>query len=212
MMRHEPGDGSVPSGRGGRGRPCDTAAVFILYAVLAGLVVGLLAGGRLARLGELRIRWLPLALLGLAIQVVLFSDLGASLAGDLSPAIYVGSTVLVLGVVLVNLRIPGLALVAIGASLNLVAILANGGSMPADPGALASLGKPIEDVANSVVLEDPVLPFLTDIFALPAWLPLANVFSIGDVLIGIGVAVAIVAGMRGRPDSPEAARTDPEPA
>ena len=33
---------------------------------------------------------------------------------------------------------------------------------------------------------------------MPIWLPIANVFSVGDVLIGVGVAVAIVAGMHGR--------------
>lgn len=198
MMRHGHAVGAVPPGRGARPSACDTAAVFILYAVIAGLVIGVLTGGRLSRLGELRIRWLPLALVGLGIQVVLFSDLGASLAGDLSPLVYVASTILVLAVVLANLRIPGLALIAVGASLNLIAIVANGGSMPADPDALASLGKPIEGAANSVVLDDPALPFLTDILAMPTWLPLANVFSIGDVLIGVGVAVAIVAGMRGR--------------
>jgi hypothetical protein len=161
--------------------------VFILYAVLAGLIAGRLAGGRLGRLAELRIRWLPLALTGLGVQVVLFSDPGTALAGDLA-------------VVLVNIRLPGLALVAVGAGLNLVAILANGGSMPADPEALASLGKPVEDAANSIVAADPALWFLTDLFAMPTWLPLANVFSIGDVLIGVGIAVAVAAGMRSPAD------------
>jgi hypothetical protein len=33
---------------------------------------------------------------------------------------------------------------------------------------------------------------------MPAWLPLANIFSIGDVLIGIGTAIAIVAVTHGR--------------
>jgi hypothetical protein len=31
---------------------------------------------------------------------------------------------------------------------------------------------------------------------MPAWLPLANVFSIGDVLIGCGLAVAVAGAMR----------------
>ena len=35
-----------------------------------------------------------------------------------------------------------------------------------------------------------------DIFALPSWLPFANVFSIGDVLIGLGIVAAIVIAMR----------------
>ena len=50
--------------------------------------------------------------------------------------------------------------------------------------------------SNSVVVADPALRPLTDIFALPAWLPFANVFSIGDVLIGVGIAVVIALAMR----------------
>ena len=45
----------------------------------------------------------------------------------------------------------------------------------------------------------PVLAPLTDIFALPSWLPFSNVFSIGDVLIAGGIAVAIVVAMHRRP-------------
>ena len=33
---------------------------------------------------------------------------------------------------------------------------------------------------------------------MPAWLPMANIFSVGDVLIGLGAAIAIVAAMHGR--------------
>jgi multisubunit Na+/H+ antiporter MnhE subunit len=43
---------------------------------------------------------------------------------------------------------------------------------------------------------DPLLWPLTDIFALPAWLPFANVYSVGDVLIGAGVVTVIVGAMR----------------
>ena len=41
-----------------------------------------------------------------------------------------------------------------------------------------------------------VLAPLTDIFAIPAGLPFANVFSIGDVLIAVGVVLTIAIGMR----------------
>jgi hypothetical protein len=117
----------------------------------------------------------------------------------------------VLAAVLANLRVPGLALVALGAGLNLAAILANGGSMPASADALRSLGKPVEDATNSVVVADPALAVLTDIFAMPSWMPFANVFSLGDVLIGVGIAVAIVFGMR-RQSVEEADRPEPETA
>jgi hypothetical protein len=43
-------------------------------------------------------------------------------------------------------------------------------------------------------------------------MPFANVFSIGDVLIGIGVAVAIAATMRGAPAVPSRTATPRPPA
>jgi hypothetical protein len=93
--------------------------------------------------------------------------------------------------------IPGLLLVAGGAAANLAAIVANGGWMPATPSALAALNRAIgPGYSNSRELAAPVLAPLTDTMAMPAWLPLANVFSIGDVLIGFGICIAIVAAMR----------------
>ena len=47
-------------------------------------------------------------------------------------------------------------------------------------------------------MDDVVLGPLTDLFAMPTWMPMANVFSVGDVLIGVGAAIAIVAAMHGR--------------
>jgi Family of unknown function (DUF5317) len=170
--------------------------VFILYGVLVGVVAGFVVGGRPSGLATVRFRLGWLAIVALAIQVVLFSSLADDLDADVRRAIYVGSTALVGVVVLANLRLTGVPLVALGAALNLAAIVANGGSMPADPAALAALGMTAEGNTNSVVVAQPVLAPLTDLFAMPAWMPLSNVFSVGDVLIGAGVAVAIAAAMR----------------
>jgi hypothetical protein len=173
--------------------------MFILYALIAGLLVGLLVGGRVEAIAETRFRWGWLALVALAIQVVLFSPLAGVGLGEAGRWVYVGSTVLVVLVVVINLRLAGLPIVLAGAASNLAAIVANGGSMPASPSALAAAGRSVGDgPTNSALVAHPALEPLTDIFATPAWLPLANIFSVGDVLIAIGVAVAIVAGMRGR--------------
>ncbi len=178
--------------------------MFVIYAVPLGLLAGRLLGGRLAGLATMRFRWAWLAIGGLAAQVILFGGAVDRLIGAAGPALYVASTVVVLIAVLANLRLPGLPLVALGAASNLAAILANGGSMPADPGAYALAG--LErggGFSNSVVTETPALPPLTDIYALPDAFPFANVFSIGDVLIAVGIAVAIAAGMRrARPEDP----------
>ena len=172
--------------------------MFIVLAVPIGLVLGFLMGGRLDRLSEIRFEWAWLAVIGLAVQIILFSTpIGGSFRGGVGEAIYVASTGLVLIAVWRNLRVPGLALVALGAISNLAAIVANDGVMPTTPEALAAAGlDPLDGFSNSAILEDPALAPLTDIFALPPWLPFANVFSIGDVLIALGIVVVIAVGMR----------------
>jgi hypothetical protein len=171
--------------------------MFILYSVLIGLLVGFLVGGRLAGLAEIHLRWSWVILGGLFVQVVLFSDPVSERIGALGPLIYVASTALVIGAIVANRAIAGMLFVAAGAASNLAAILANGGYMPADPGAIASLGKAHPTIySNSAILPHPVLWPLTDLFALPTWVPFANVFSLGDVVIGIGIAVIIVTAMR----------------
>lgn len=179
--------------------------MFILYAVLAGIVAGYLLGGRLERIGSVHVRWPWLAIAALAVQVVLFlPGLGDAL-GPAAPAVYVASNLAIVAVIVANVRIPGVALLAAGAACNLAAILANGGYMPASAGALASLGwSAAPGYSNSVVrpeaqldaVTDVALAQLTDLYALPAWLPFANVFSVGDVLIAVGLAIAIAWAMR----------------
>ena len=88
-------------------------------------------------------------------------------------------------------------IIVLGAACNMAAILANGGYMPATAGALAALGKHApDDLLEQRGRRRPALEPLIDLFALPRWLPFANVFSVGDVLLAIGVVVLIVAAMR----------------
>jgi hypothetical protein len=171
--------------------------VILLVSIPIGLVAGFALGGRLENLAGRRFVWAPLAIAGLLAQVVLFSPLGGSLARGFEPALYIASTAAVFMAVIRNVRMTGLPIVALGALSNLAAIVANGGAMPADPGALAAAGLAGPGTnTNSAVVGHPALQPLTDIFAIPAGVPLANVFSVGDVLIGVGVAVAIAAAMR----------------
>jgi hypothetical protein len=173
--------------------------VFILYAVLAGLVIGLVSGGSVARLGNLRFSWAPLIVVGMVVQLLLFSTSLGDALGAAAPLVYVASNVAVLVAVWKNRSIPGLPLVLVGGAANLLAICANGGYMPVSSAALTALGRGAPDgYVNSRFVDGAVLGPLTDQFAMPAWMPMANIFSVGDVLIGVGVAIAIVAVTRGR--------------
>ncbi|MEO7204748.1 MAG: DUF5317 domain-containing protein [Candidatus Limnocylindrales bacterium] len=183
--------------------------MIILVAIPIGILIGLLARGSIANLSGFRFRWSWVAVAGLAIQVALFTPTGDLIAGSAGPAIYVASTTAVFLAVLRNIRLPGMAIIALGSISNLAAIVANGGSMPADAGALATAGfTDAGSHTNSVVLEHPNLQPLTDIFAVPAGIPMANVFSVGDVLIAIGIVVLIATVMR-RPVSPAPGAAEP---
>jgi hypothetical protein len=177
--------------------------MLLLYAVILGLVAGTLSGGRLAALGTTHIRLWPVALIGLFCQLLLFSSPLAAAVGPWGPSLYVVSTTAVLMALVVNLRQPGFWLIIIGALANFAVIVANGGQMPAAPEAWAALNGmaavPTTDFSNSVLAgPHTVLAFLGDNFVLPRPVPLANVFSIGDVLIGAGGALFVYQAMHGR--------------
>jgi hypothetical protein len=171
--------------------------MFVIYALPIGLLVGFALGGRPSGLASLRLRWAMLAVAGFAVQVILFSGPVSERIGDAGPPVYVASTAMVLAAVMRNIRIPGMALVVLGAASNLAAIMANGGYMPASPAAAAAIGRDeIGSYSNTAVIPSPALELLTDVIALPAWLPFTNIISIGDLLIGAGIAVVIAAAMR----------------
>ena len=187
--------------------------MFILYALPIGLLAGLAIGGRPQGLSTIHFRWAWVFLLGLAIQLVLFSDSVTGWIGATGVPIYVLSTVAVAAAVAANFRIGGMPIVLAGAACNLAAIVSNGGYMPASAAALEAIGHVDRaGYSNSATLANPALPWLTDIFAMPPWLPSANVFSVGDILIGLGVVVVIAAAMkaplRGR-NAPERPLADP---
>ena len=118
--------------------------MFVLIAVPVGIVIGLLIGGRLERLSQIRFEWAWLAVVGLALQVVLFStSIGASLGNGVGEALYVASTGMVLVAVWRNLAVPGLAFVALGAISNLVAIAAAMRAAPSSPPDAAGEVRPL---------------------------------------------------------------------
>ncbi|MGZ4594089.1 MAG: DUF5317 domain-containing protein [Actinomycetes bacterium] len=147
-----------------------------------------LAGGRLRHFAALRLRQGWVVLLALLAQVVAIEVVpGAS--HPLLSAVHLATYAAAGWFVWVNRRIPGLMLVALGAASNGVTIAVNGGTLPASASALARAGIHLTpgEFLNSGVLPHPRLAFLGDVFAIPAGFPLANVFSVGDVLIVLGV-------------------------
>jgi hypothetical protein len=168
--------------------------MLLVFAALLILGTVPLAGGSLAVLADTPLRGAWIVLLALAVQILIVSVL-PGLDPDVFRPVHAATYGLLGWFLWLNRGLPGVWLIAAGGLANAVAIVANGGVMPAASGALATAGLPAEkpgEFANSAAVHAPSLGWLGDVFAVPeAWGPAANVFSIGDVVIAIGLAVTL---------------------
>ena len=170
--------------------------MFMPFAFLLLLVTVPLAGGRLARLADLRLVGVRFVVLALGLQVLMASVLPAVLPGTPHPlliALHAASYAAVAWTLWLNRAVPGLLLVALGGGTNAAVIALNGGTLPADPDALRRAGFTVEpgEYKNSGVVADPVLGWLGDVMTTPAFLPFRNVISIGDLVVLVGGAVLL---------------------
>ena len=171
--------------------------VFLDVALVA-LVAGKLLGGRFSALAETPIagKWLVFGALGLQLVAFPSEALPWSTPTGLAKVLWVASYVLLIAMLVRNRALPGILVVAAGLASNVVAIAANHGLMPVLPSALRAAGTHYHVHNNSISAVQPNLGFLVDRWGAPQWLPLANVFSVGDVLIAVGTIVTIVAAMK----------------
>jgi hypothetical protein len=172
--------------------------IFAGLAFAAALVAAL--GGRLENLAAVELQGKTAIIAALALQLLVVTIAPLAFAHSVDTAIHLASYGLAVMFVYANRRLPNLWIAALGGAANLAAIAANGGEMPASRTALIAAGKPVahKGFVNSAPIVHARLAFLGDIFNIPRSLPLANVFSIGDVLLLIGAA-AMLAGICGCP-------------
>lgn len=169
-------------------------------AAIAGILLGLVSGGRLGALEELRIRRIELVYAAILLQLAAFPSglLPWSTPDELARGLWLASFALLIGFAAVNRALRGVALVFAGLASNLAAVAANGGLMPASPHAVRAAGMAYRLHNNSISTVHPHLAWLIDRWAVPEWIPWGNVFSVGDVLIATGIVATIVLAMHGR--------------
>ena len=164
-----------------------------------------LTGGRLGALADFKPGKVWALWVALAIQAVIIFVPGGPSA--LYPAGHVVSYGFAFLFLWVNRDLSGLWLITLGAAMNTLATVVNGGVMPATRSALATAGVGTGGggFLNSTLVAHPKLIFLGDVFAIPSSFPLNNVFSPGDVCIVVGGAMVLygICGSRlsGRPKS-----------
>ena len=158
--------------------------IFTALAAAAGLLIGMLGGGSIRRLGERRFLWWPLLAVGVLFQLPFLDALGF---GGL-----LASYACLLAFATANIRMAGMGLVAIGIALNIIPIAVNRG-MPVDREAIVaakittSSGLRNIDLDRKHHLRRPSdrLVVLSDIIPIA---PLREVISFGDVVLAVGVA------------------------
>jgi uncharacterized protein DUF5317 len=178
MARHSPVD--VGAGTG-------VVVIIVVASILAILTVPL-TGRSLAPLAKLAIHraWVVWLSIGLQVAITVVPHV----PNWIGQPLHLFTFALAAFFLWSNRHIPGVLLIAVGAGFNLAAIAANGGTMPASEWAWRTAGFPsmTTEFENSNVVESARLPWLGDVFAIPKGWPLANVFSVGDVVVVIAVA------------------------
>ncbi len=172
-----------------------------LVVCAAAVALGLLLGGRLSTLAGLRLRAVWLFYVAVGLQIVAFPSgvLPWSMGDVAARILWVASYACLGAAVAGNYRLRGALVVALGMLMNLEAIIANRGHMPALPYALRAAGIDGHLHNNSIAAAHPHLAWLVDRWVVPGWIPLGNVFSAGDVVIALGAFVLVLGAMGAQP-------------
>lgn len=177
--------------------------MILLFGVVLGILAGYIGKGRLfgfAVEGAVRGIWLPVAAFGAKLAL-------RPLSGWIPDGwLVVVSGILTYGLTglffLFNRKYRGGACVG-GAGLlcNLLVMAVNGFRMPVSPSVLqvedfmAATGGQVEKLNYFIAQPDTPLLFLGDIFYCP-WPVVQGFFSVGDILLALGVGMLIFAIMR----------------
>jgi hypothetical protein len=172
--------------------------MLLLAGVALGLGLGVATGGRIGYLANIRFRW-PLVVLA----ALLVKELGV-----LSPFsriegiqfVYALSLAAVVAWTLWHFnRLPGVWLVSLGASMNLIVVLANGGRMPV----AASLAPHL--VQRGTIGQYVVMGPSTNLGWLADWIPLPPIFggaySPGDIVVALGIMLVAFLATRHRAEA-----------
>lgn len=174
----------------------------LLTAVAAGLILTVvrakLTSRRLKPI-KLKLDWLVLVAVLPQILVFQIPAIGKQFSDALIPFILVTSQALLLGFAAANLTQPGVWALGLGLLANFLAIIFNGGWMPISPEVVHRIlphlpvDFPLTDrrlglSKDWIYAENDIhLPWLSDRFTLPEWSSYQVAFSIGDILIAIGI-------------------------
>jgi hypothetical protein len=184
----------------------------LFIGIFVGIIVGFILKGKITNLADLKLQGFSLVLISLAVQLAILATPLATLPwlvqnGNL---IYVLSMdVLILGL-LYNRRYGwSFWLIIIGTACNIIVVAQNGGAIPVDLNKLSlATGENVASLSDKFAAHTelsyrtPLTPqsdlgWMGDIIHIPLPFFNTNVYSIGDIIISIGLAAFVIKVMLG---------------
>lgn len=170
--------------------------MLLIVTAAAGLIAGLVTGGSLHNVVSRRLRW-PLVVLGGLLVKELIQRTAVVSPAAVPPLFALSLLVVVAWTVWHRSVLPGILLVSLGMTLNLIVVVANGGHMPVAPAAL-HLG-PAQLQQQGVWAQYVVMGAGTRLGLLGDWILLPGVagrllpqaYSPGDVVSAAGLLAAL---------------------
>ncbi|AGA68020.1 hypothetical protein Desdi_0477 [Desulfitobacterium dichloroeliminans LMG P-21439] len=174
----------------------------LLESMILAVLIGFLSGGSFNSLVNIEVKRLELLFLGALLQIFAFWSVKFNLGWSshwVIPLTHSLSYFFLMSFTWMNRSFQGFSLVTLGIALNAAVISFNGGLMPVDPTLLPEASRQLLLVGtgtHGILTETTQLSFLADIFY--ANIPIfgKQLFSLGDVLIDLGMVVFIVKQMR----------------
>jgi hypothetical protein len=180
--------------------------MILALAVAVGLAVGLARyrGCAFSRIAGLPLRSAWLALLAVALQLPLLRAPAGSVERiGAQQALFLLSHLVLLVFVWRNWQLTGVQILGLGVMCNLLVIAVNGGFMPITPQTLTQINPgslPSQwsvglhyGYSKDIILlrEQTKLQMLSDTWVIPPPFPWPTAFSLGDVLIALGIVMLL---------------------
>jgi len=184
----------------------------LFFGIVFGIIVGFVLKGKIVNLADLKLQGFSLVLISLAVQLAILATPLARLPwliqnGNL---IYVLSMDILIVGLLYNRHFGwSFWLIIIGTACNIIVIAQNQGAIPVDLNKLSiALGESVASLSEKFAAHTelsyrtPLTPhselgWMGDVIHIPLPFFNTNVYSIGDVIISIGLAAFVVKTMLG---------------
>lgn len=180
----------------------------IVELIITALLLGWVLKGKFGRLADANINhsWMIFAPLGLGVlSCALINTHIVPFSSPILAAIHILGLSTWIAFTATNIKIPGAKLILAGLVINLVAVAANGGTMPVSyDSVVIAYGKQgakqwmavFPYVKNMLINPATKLSLLCDIVPVPRPFSMGCIYSIGDIITSFGGFIAIIALMR----------------